>query len=508
MQAAAEIAISKSKFTAGMQCLKRLYFQVHDPDLKEEVESDNARFEQGREVGLLARSAFPGGVLVVEESWQVEAALTRTTSLIEDASVPAIFEGTFRSGGVLVRADVLERLPGGRWRLIEVKSSVESKDHYVYDLAIQDHVLSGCGFNIASAGIMHLNREYVYDGRKHDLSKLFTITDLTGQVRELDVPALLKEQRAALADSVAPDIQPGGQCTDPYECEFFSRCNIAKPENHISFLPNIRGKRLQALQLSGFHSIKDIPYDFELTVMQRRNCDAVQTGLTWVSDTLEDELAALRYPLYFMDFETLNPAIPCFEGTGPYHQLPFQWSVHRQLELDAGLDHFEFLAVDSGDPRRDFVSSLCQLLGQGGHIIAYNASFESQRLGELADWFPEFRDQIEQIQARLWDLLPVVRNNVYHPDFHGSFSLKSVLPALVPDLTYEGMDVANGTDAGVGWEKLIRGNIPDAEKERLKGALLAYCKQDTLAMVRVLDQLRVLMHKTPAAGLLPRLAAG
>jgi hypothetical protein len=420
MQAAAEIAISKSKFTAGVQCLKRLYLQVHDPDLTDENidGSDDLRLEQGREVGLLARAAFPGGVLVGQEPWQVEAALTRTTSLIEDASVPAIFEGTFRSGGVLVRADVLERLPGGRWRLIEVKSSVEPKEHYVYDLAIQDHVLSGCGFNIASAGIMHLNREYVYDGRQQDLSKLFTLTDLTAQVRELDVPALLKEQRAALGDSVAPDIQPGGQCTDPYECEFFSRCNIAKPENHISFLPNIRGKRLRALQLGGFHSIEDIPDDFELTVMQRRTCDAVQTGLTWVSDTLQDELAGLGFPLYFMDFETLNQAIPRFEGTGPYHQLPFQWSVHRQLKLGAELDHFEFLATNSKDPRRDFVSSLCDILAQEGHIIAYNASFESQRLSGLAEWFPEFRDQIEQIQARLVALISL-------RDFYSSVSVRA-----------------------------------------------------------------------------------
>jgi len=493
MQATPEFAISKSKFIAGVQCLKRLYFQVYEPNRTETLDdSDNARLEQGREVGLLARAAFPGGALVAEEFWDVASALARTSALIEDGSVPAIFEGTFRFGGVLVRADILVRQPGGRWRLIEVKSSVEPKEHYIYDLAIQNHVLSGYGLDISSAGIIHLNRDYVYDGRQYDLGKLFTITDFTGEIQKLDVPKLLAEQRAVLADSAAPDIQPGDQCEDPYECEFFSRCNTAAPENHISFLPNLRGKRLQALLEGGFHSINDIPEDFSLTEIQRRNCDAVQTGRTWVSETLQDELAGLEYPFYFMDFESLNPAIPRFEGTWPYHQIPFQWSVHRQLEAGADLDHFEFLATDSEDPRRDFISSLCETLGQHGHIIAYNASFEAQRLSQLADWFPEFRDQIEQIKTRLWDLLPVVRNHVYHPDFHGSFSLKSVLPALVPDLTYEGMEVANGTDAGAAWEKLIRGDVSDAEKDRLKTALLAYCRQDTLAMVRVLDQLRTL----------------
>ena len=493
MQPIPEIVISKSKFIAGVQCLKRLYFQVYEPDVTGNLDDpDSARFEEGREVGLLARKAFPGGVLVEQEFWEVEAALAGTASLIEDESVPAVFEGTFRSEGVLVRADILERQPGGRWRLIEVKSSVEPKDHYLYDLAIQYHALSGCGLDISSAGIMHLNREYIYDGREYDLGNLFMITDLTEEVRAIDVPALLKEQRAVLADSAAPDIQPGDQCMNPYECEFFSRCNTAKPEGHISFLPNLRGKKLQDLLEGGFHSIKDIPDDFLLTEIQRRNCDAIQTGRTWVSETLQEALAGLQYPLNFMDFESLNPAIPRFEGTWPYHQIPFQWSVHRRLEPGAGLDHFEFLATDSEDPRRDFISSLCETLGQHGHIIVYNASFESQRLSQLADRFPEFRDRIEAIKVRLWDLLPVVRNHVCHPDFHGSFSLKSVLPALVPDLTYEGLEVANGADAGVAWERLVRGNLSDPEKERLKVALLAYCEQDTLAMVRVLEQLRAL----------------
>jgi predicted RecB family nuclease len=218
----------------------------------------------------------------------------------------------------------------------------------------------------------------------------------------------------------------------------------------------------------------------------------------WVSETLQEELVGLQYPLYFMDFESLSPGIPRFEGTRPYYQIPFQWSVHRQMEVGGELDHFEFLATNSEDPRRNFISSLCDALGHHGHIVAYNASFESQRLHGLAERFPEFRDQIEQITMRLWDLLPVVRNHVYHPDFHGSFSLKSVLPTLVPDLTYEGMEVANGTDAGAAWEKLVRGNLPDAEKERLNTALLVYCRQDTIAMVRVLNQLRAQTRETLA----------
>ncbi len=287
----------------------------------------------------------------------------------------------------------------------------------------------------------------------------------------------------------APDVQPGEQCTSPYECEFFGRCNPATPENHISFLPNLSRKKRQALLDRGIDLITEIPEEFSLTAMQSR-IRYVQTGLTWFGPELESDLAGLMYPLYFMDFESLNPAIPTFAGTRPYAQLPFQWSVHRQAERFADYEHFEFLAMDSQDPRPAFAGSLLDALGGHGHIVAYNASFESTRLGELAEWFPSYADRIAQVQARLWDLLPVVRSHIYHPAFNGSFSLKSVLPALVPDLTYQGMEVANGTDAGFAWSRLIQRDVSESEKQRLIVALLAYCKQDTWAMVRILEQLR------------------
>jgi hypothetical protein len=198
-------------------------------------------------------------------------------------------------------------------------------------------------------------------------------------------------------------------------------------------------------------------------------------------------LSRLKYPLSFMDFETVNPAILRFPGMRPYDQLPFQWSVHVQRERGAEPEHYEFLAMDASDPRREFISSLCDALGKKGSIIVYNAPFESQRLADLAAWLPEFAGRIKKIQARLWDLLPVVRNCVYHPAFAGSYSLKSVLPALIPTMPYEGMTVADGTDAGLAWGALAKGTLNDAESERIKKGLLAYCRQDTLALVKLID---------------------
>jgi predicted RecB family nuclease len=492
MPAPAPIRLSKSKFVAGVQCLKRLYFEIHQPELAEEADEEQlTRLEEGHEVGLLAQRRFPGGGLVGFEQG-MNAALENTAGLMEDPSVPAIFEATFCHSNVLVRVDVLQRRPGNRWRLIEVKSSVEVKPYHLYDVAIQRHVLDGCGLDISSASLMHLNRDYRYDGKRYDPAQLFTIQDVTRQAKKIDadLAALLKAQWRTLARRTPPDIPPGPQCTDPYQCEFHGYCNPEPPEHHISFLPNLRGKKQEALLDLGVSLIDKIPDDFPLTELQARMRTSVITGRTWVSETLGRELSTLKYPLYFMDFESLNPAIPRFRGMWPYAQIPFQWSVHRQLVPGARLYHFEFLADSDEDPRQEFIELLCNVLGKRGHIVVYNAGFESQRLGELAVWFPEYRRRIENIQERLWDLLPVVKRHVYHPDFRGSFSIKAVLPALVPRMTYDQMEVAEGGQAGLAWDQMIRGECDPAQRERLRSALLAYCQQDTLAMAKILERLR------------------
>ena len=229
---------------------------------------------------------------------------------------------------------------------------------------------------------------------------------------------------------------------------------------------------------------------FPLTEIQARVFASVTTGQTWISEALHEELSQLKYPLFFMDFESVYPAIPRFSGMGPYSQIPFQWSVHRQASPGASLEHFEYLAGDRCDPRQKFIELLCKVLGKRGQIVVYNSSFESQRLRELAGWLPDYQKQIKNIRGRLWDLLPFVKRHVYHPEFRGSFSIKSVLPALVPGMTYDGMEVAEGNDAGLAWEQMTRSELRPAQRQRLKKALLAYCRQDTLAMAKILRRLQ------------------
>jgi Domain of unknown function(DUF2779) len=495
------IRISKSKFVAGVQCLKRLYLQVHELEVAAEPDAaSEAIFEQGREVGLLARRMFPGGV-EVDCSAGLDGAIRATRELIANPAVPAIFEGTFEHGGVLVRVDILQRRRDGRWRLLEVKSTTDLKEHHLDDVAIQARVVSRSGLDLAASCLMHVNRNYVFQGGPIDVRQFFRIRNLTRRIVKLNpkVTFQLRAEFAVLNMPKAPDLPPGRQCIDPVTCEFFDRCNPSRPDDHVGYLPRIQASAVEELEEIGVESIRDIPDDFPLNERQRRACTSVQTGEPWFSVDLGEELKGLKYPLFFMDFESVNPAIPRFPGMRPYDQLPFQWSVHVLRGPGAEPEHHEFLATNTNDPRREFIASLCPVLGSSGSILVYSA-FESQRFSELAAWLPEFGGRINRIQRRLWDLLPVVRNHVYHPRLAGSFSLKYVLPALVPDMTYAGMEVADGTDAGLAWESLMRGGLDQAGRDRIRKALLDYCGQDTLAMVRLLEKLRSLAPSTGSHG--------
>jgi Domain of unknown function(DUF2779) len=482
--------ITKSKFVAGTQCLKRLYWIVHSPELAVQPDDSNQSIiEQGREVGLLARKMYPGGVTV--ESRDRDQAIRATRELLANPEIPAIFEGAFKHEDIFVRVDILQRDQYGRWRLIEVKSGTQVKDNYLADIAIQHRVVTGSGVDLAVTSLAYVNRNYIYQGGIIDVHEFFKIIDLTHQIQGLQPELIIQLQSefCILAMPEAPQIPAGRQCSDPYTCEFFDHCNDPVPEDHISRLPRIHASMVAKLVALNVQSIHDIPESYELTERLRRACTSVQMRTPWYGPELKDELGKLTYPLYYADFETVNPAIPRFAGMRPYDQIPFQWSVHVQRQPGAAVEHFEFLANDMNDPRPAFISTLCDALGDDGSIVVYSQQFESQRLSELASWLPEFSGRIVKIQQRLWDLLPLMRDHVYHPKFGGSFSLKSVLPALVPEMTYAGMEVADGQAAGLAWESLVHGGLERDEHDRIRKALLDYCGQDTLALLALMCKL-------------------
>jgi hypothetical protein len=278
-------------------------------------------------------------------------------------------------------------------------------------------------------------------------------------------------------------------------CEFYDHCNPDLPSDHVSLLPRIRTEKVDDLLASGIMSVHQIPDDFPLSETQRRAADAVKSGKMWISPKLADELSTLRYPICYMDFETIFPALPRFGGMRPYDHVPFQWSVHRQERISAPIKRYDFLMESNSDPRVPFLESLCQAVKGASSIVVYNQGFEISRLDDLAQWLPEHRSEIAEIKAKLWDLLPVMRRNVYHPAFGGSFSLKRVASAMLPDMSYDGLDVAEGIQAGVVWGRFVDPATGAEEKPQLKRALLKYCGQDTLALARIIE---VLMNLTRA----------
>jgi len=288
----------------------------------------------------------------------------------------------------------------------------------------------------------------------------------------------------------APQIAAGWQCSHPVTCEFFDHCNPPLPEDHILRLPRIHASTVAKLVALGVQSIRNIPENYPLTERLRRACASVQMAKAWYSPEIKDELMVLKYPVYYMDFETVNPAIPRFAGMRPYDHIPFQWSVHLQRQPGAPPEHFEFLAAEKSDPRPAFIGALCDVIGVRGSIVVYHRQFESQRLAELAAWLPQFSGRIKKIQLRLWDLLPIIRDHVYHPSFGGSYSLKSVLPALVPEMDYADLEVADGRAAGQAWEWLMSGDCGETERQRKRRALLDYCGQDTVGTLRLVEKLQ------------------
>src|ERR1039458_7593422 len=281
--------------------------------------------DQGQQVGELARQLFAGGVEV--PFGDPEQAIRTTRELVANREVPAIFEAAFENGGVFVRADVLHRRRDGRWRLIEVKSTADLKEQHLDDVAIQHRVLSRCGLDLASSCLAHVNRNYVFQGDSIDVRRFFKIRNLTRRVERLQ-PKLtfqLRSELRVLAMPKTPEIPAGPHCTSPVTCEFFDRCNPPLPDDHIGYLPRLHASAAEELEEMGIDSIFDISDDFPLSERQRRACTAVQTGDPWFNPELGAVLESLRYPLYFADFESVNPAVPRFPCMRPYDQLPFQW---------------------------------------------------------------------------------------------------------------------------------------------------------------------------------------
>jgi predicted RecB family nuclease len=483
--------LSKSRFMAGLQCHKRLYLELYAPELATGTDpTTQARFDAGTEVGEVARRRFPAGQLLAQDHRHHAAAEKETRRLLADRTIPALCEAAFHHDDVAVRTDILVRQRRQTFDLIEVKSTTGWKEQHVPDLAVQLYVLEGAGLRVDRAYLMHLNRNYVYGGGDYDLEQLFTCADLTEQVRTLqpDVVTALTAMRRPLWAETHPPIPTGPHCTSPYTCEFYDHCRSDRPDHPIVHLPGLREPILTQLADLGILDIRDIPPDFRgLTALQARARDVLQSGNRYHDPAITAALGKVQFPVHFIDFETFAPALPVFVGTRPYETMPFQWSDHI-LSEDGRVRHREFLHDGSDDPRRRFAESLLGAASTGGSIVVYS-SYEGTRLRELEALFPDLALSLARLRARLFDLLPMVRMHVYDEAFHGSFSIKAVLPALVPHLGYDDLEIADGLLASLAYEELREGITPADRAAELRANLLAYCRRDTEAMLELFKAL-------------------
>ena len=482
--------LSKSKFLSGLQCHKRLFLEIYQSGLATAPdETTQAILDMGTEIGELARRRFPGGVLVEADRKHTDEALQQTKALLNDRAVPAIFEGAFMFDNVLIRVDILERLATAEngesvWRLIEVKSSTRVKDVHLDDLAVQTYVLNGAGVILAESCLMHINSQYVYPGGEIDLQELFAVQGLKEPVgaRLADVPSKLSEMKAMLADPAPPPIEPDNHCFTPYECQFWDHCTKDKPDRWIYHLPG-GDKTFRQLTRLGIRTMDEIPTDFNLTVWQRR----VKDNVEWVSPKLPIMLKTVRYPVHHLDFETFMPAIPRFPQTRPYQVIPTQWSNHVEYD-DGRIEHDQYLCLDVKDPREELAVRLLESLGREGSICVYS-DYERSVIGRLAEALPPLRQELQRLLNRLWDLYEVVRDHYYHPAFKGSYSIKSVLPAVVPSLGYDDLEIQDGEIAARAYYRMAFEETDWVEKARIREALLKYCARDTLAMVELRKEL-------------------
>jgi hypothetical protein len=482
--------LSKTRFLAGLQCSLRLWYQCYRRDLATEVSpAQQAIFDSGHEVGRLATRLYPQGVLIEEDHLHHGQAVRSTRAAMDKPGVKAIYEAAFTYQNVRIRVDILQKLENGNWNLIEVKSSTAVKDVHLPDVVVQHHVLRGAGLSIEKAGILHLNNQYVYDGHRIDLDSLFNVADLTDQLfaQAQRVPVQLDDFKQMLAAESAPVIPPDRHCMNPYPCEFWEHCTRKMPEFWVFGLSGIGQDRLLELADMGIVDIRDIPGSFPLTQIQHRIRSCVIKQEEYIAPELESELNDVEYPIHFLDFETVSPAIPRYRGTRPYQVIAFQWSDHI-LTADGNLEHREYLCTEDKNPAEEFTRTLLEALDTTGSIFIYTA-YEKGIIKELADHLPRYHQQLTAITDRFKDLYAIIKRDFYQPKFYGSFSLKSVLPALVPDMSYESLAIQEGSQASLEYLKMIDPATLADEIERVKANLLAYCGQDTLALVKIREEL-------------------
>lgn len=479
--------LSKTSLLKGIQCPKALYLSKNPPAFEVPPDPDRAaKFVLGREVGVLAQQLFPGGTEVPFAGSSVTEQVAKTRELIE-AGIEVIYEASFIFDGIFVKADILVRT-GASWEIHEVKMSTQVKAPNYDDAAIQYYVISNCGLSVSKVFLVHINNQYVRQG-EIDVQQLFASDDLTEQAlsRQAALPEIITNLRAAL-QGAEPDIDIGPYCSTPYDCEFAPYCWQHITENSVFSLKG-RGINKFDYYNQGIIRLEDLPLD-KLNDAQRFQAIAtINKKDTTEPSGVKDFLNSLWYPLCHLDFETFDTPIPPFDGTRPYQKIPFQYSLHIQESEGAEPVHYEYLVEPGNDPRRELAEKLLAEIPEEACVLTYNQVFEKGVLKNLAEAFPELATGINARIDNIRDLMePFKKRHIYRWQMRGSYSIKDVLPAMVPDLSYDGLSVSDGMMAMRVYNDMCK-TEDQAKVYELRKGLLEYCRLDTLAMVKILNEL-------------------
>jgi hypothetical protein len=484
--------LSKTKLMRGYQCLKSIYLTVHNKELEPPVSPElQAKFDQGNEVGIEARKHFPGGTLVDNKPWDFFGSLKRTRELLA-AHTEVIYEAAFEHQGCYARADIIQySKETQRWKIFEVKSSTKVKPEHLEDVGLQAWIMANSGLPIEQINILYINNACKFP----KLENLFIIKDVTEQLRAL-YPEISKKVSIvfkAIRSEQAPEIDIGPHCTSPNPCGFIEHCWKQKqiPDLSVFDLPKIGAKKWE-LYSKGILRL-DNPKLSGLPENQQRMVDCYKSGKRFLDKNgIKQACSSWKFPLIFLDFETINPAIPRYDGTSPYQQVPFQFSAHIWPSPESELIHKEYLHTDKSDPRPALIPKLIEACGKVGSIVSYYAQFESGRISEMAEFSSAHKNDLEALLERIVDPLPIVRDFIYDNAFHGSFSLKVVAPSLLgEEASYEGMLIGEGMAAQKAFEEIIDPKTSAGRKAELVKASLEYCGKDTLVMVELVKWLHL-----------------
>ena len=488
------MTLSKSLYIRGLQCKKSLWLKKKKPEvLQAPDENAQAVFDTGTSVGELACELFGGGERI-KYTGDFNAQMAKTKELIERGT-KVIYEATFCFDGILVMVDIL-CICENSLTINEVKSSTSVKDVYIDDASIQYYVISSLGYKVSGVNIIHIDSSYVR-GEKLELEKLFHAEDVTEQImqKQSEIPQILNKFEEILSKNVEPEVNIGPHCSNPYHCDAWEYCWCEQrgiPEYSVFNISRLRSDKKFDLYKNGVVKFEDIKELDKFNASQQIQIRSELSKEQIIDkEAIKEFLETLSYPLYHLDFETFQQAVPEFVGLSPYEQIPFQFSIHKE-DGKGNLEHFEFLAEAGADPRYELARNLIKFIPQDACVLAYNMSFEKGVIRRLAEIYPQISNELMAIHDNIKDLMaPFASKSYYHPKMQGSYSIKYVLPALVPEFesAYKDLNlIHHGGEAMQAYAAIACMN--ETQRDVYKKALLEYCKLDTLAMVKVLEKLR------------------